>query len=560
MSATGRSETDLRSARDALQRRGYLGAPPPPRPLWRRAGRTVATAAAFALVLALIAVASAREDLASVPAVAVGLLPACLAALGAALLLGRIASRSLLAAGGRPAAIATALAAVAAGAVALAGVAAILGARRAADTWVALLLVVVAVAAAWVFRRASTVLSADLVVAEPTASEPPTPRRARSAVIFAATVIVLVAILVLAGGRQHPPEPAAPTSFPALTGRVAVVAVDGLALQDLNAATRLLGRRPPVLDWGHAELELDRASLPAVRWTTIACGAPPDRHGVEVMEEVVLFGRRDGVAVAPALQRVLTATWGPVGGARVTARPALTRRLPTFWEMASRAGCPVTVGGWWGSWPVRRVLGTVASERAWLGGGWGRDAATPDVEEAVAQAWLPRGNAADVTDTLARALADRAAAGGGPRLVALWMPGPDLVRRGDPDTGPIDLAARILPHLDALERVLATLRSGGFEVWAVFVPWGPGTPFVASSAVRGSFAPVRETELASTWIDQLGLPAPVGLPGPRRDLSGAAGTALPAVAYGPPPLPRAAPSPTGAAVQREVLRSLGYLR
>jgi len=296
-------------------------------------------------------------------------------------------------------------------------------------------------------------------------------------------------------------------------------------------------------------------------WSTVATGVGPRQHGVIVLDEVRLFGRERGVPLDGPLRAALLAVWRPLGLARVVARPAVQRSAATVWEMASRAGVPATVGGWWGSWPVRRLLGEVASERAWLSGSTAEDAVTAGLAPLVEQAWSGDADAASASDRLALSVAVAAAAAPSPRLVALWLPGLDLVRRSAPEPSALALAARSQPHLDSLRVLLATLGDGGFEVWLVAVPWAGGTPFAASSSAPwGEHPSVDPRDLAPTWLDQMGLPVPLGSAAPRRDLTGRTGPLPEAVSYGPPPPPLAAPPRSALEVQREVLRSLGYLQ
>jgi len=298
-----------------------------------------------------------------------------------------------------------------------------------------------------------------------------------------------------------------------------------------------------------------------VAWTTVACGVEARRHGVEAIEEVRLFGFREGLPLGGVASRTLLAVWEPLGAVTLVARPALERRYPTFWEMASRAGCPVLVGGWWGSWPVRRVLGEVASERAWLGGGTGADAVTPGLAPLVAAAWHDAPDAATGSDRLALALVREAKDAVGPRLVAVALPALDVVQRSRAQPPPLALAAALAPHLDVLAQVIAELTSAGYRVFLVGVPWHGGTAFVASSAAGPGRRPdVAARDLAGTWLDALALPIPPGGSPPRRDLAPASGSSVTRAGYGSPPPPLAAPPPSARVVQRELLRNLGYLQ
>jgi hypothetical protein len=209
---------------------------------------------------------------------------------------------------------------------------------------------------------------------------------------------------------------------------------------------------------------------------------------------------------------------------------------------------------------VRRLLGEVASERAWLAGDASEDAASPALAAAVREAWAPGDGAPAATDRLALALAGRSPAQG-THLLALSLPALDLEQRGRAQAPPLLRLAALPSHLEALSAVLATVQVKGYEVWLVGVPWHGGTPFVAAStAPPGRQDPTGARVLAATWLDQLGLPAPSGSSAPRRSLTGVTRVPVAAAGYGPPPPPVAAPPPAALATQREVLRSLGYLQ
>jgi len=559
MSGQGSPEPALEAARRALTERGYLGPalPAAPEQRWKPIFRILLFAVALAAAVTTVAVGSGQVDWRQGLVLCLALFPAALGVVAAGVLLGRLAASLLMRVGAEPAGAAQGLAITAAlGVFGLVGVScqpflvtagAVLGLLAGA---------VLAVVAGVVVRRA---LLAVLSVPAPT-------RPARDATLGTLAAVLVagaVGAVVLAwrGGTDRPVRGAEP--LPPPQGRVAVVAVDGLGREEFEAVSALLG--PQALggaaSWGWARVEAPATTLPAVWWTTLACGVSPGRHGVVVVDEVRLFGADSGVALSPVARAAVVTLWEPFGLARVVARPALVRREPTFWEMASRAGCPVTVGGWWGSWPVRRVLGEVASERAWLGGGDGEDAVTPGLAPMVRQAWSGAGGAATVTSKLALLLAERAVGETGTQLVALAFPALDIERRSLPHASPLVMTMREQPHLISLGSLLGTLERAGFTVYLVAVPWHGGVPFVASSAAAaGEHQRLGAYDLVATVLDHLGLPAPLGVPAPRRDFSGVSGPQRPAASYGPPPPPLAAPSAADRQTQRELLRNLGYLQ
>ena len=556
MSENAPPEGGLAEAREELKRRGYLrpGGETSGRPVWS-ALRVVVLAALASLVLAVGQVSAARAEPVLVVLLLAAYLPLFAIAFGLLARTGDWLARVLLRLGGEPGVVAGTLAGCA-GVASIILVFALLSGTTAA---VSELLPGVATSAAFgvavavVVRRA---LFARLAYRAGARSAGP------SAWIAPVTVFLGAFASLLWAGRPGVPPAEADAAFPPASGRVAVIAVDGLSREELDAVQHMPGgfSLSEVAAWGWAPLEGLGGRLPAVAWTTIACGVEPARHGVVELEEVRLFGARRGVSISPAARTILLALWRPLGAAEAVARPALARRAATFWEMASRAGCPVTVGGWWGSWPVRRLLGEVASERAWLAGDASPDAASPALADIVREGWTASPGVPAATDRLAVALAHRLPAHGA-HLLAVSLPALDLEQRGAGAAPPLVRLAAAPAHLAAISKVATSARVAGHAVWLLGIPWHGGTPFVAAStAPPGRQGAIDARELAGTWLDQLGLPTPAGAPPPRRALSGIKGTAVGVAAYGPPPPPLVAPPPAALATQREVLRSLGYLR
>jgi hypothetical protein len=561
MSARARPSDDLARARRHLERRGYLhgGLPPAPPAAWRQITFVLALWAALSATLVGGALARTGASWAQVKVVALAVAPPLLVLFLTALLAGRAVALRLLAWGVTPQRVAAVLGGAAA-LLTLGGSAGILwdglGSAEAALR-VGVAAVGCAMIAGVAARRA---LGREFGGEQENLRAPP----------WRVEVLLLLAITgVGAASAVLPPAPppgpaaAVPLATPAAAGRVAVVGVEGLSRGGLEALPAVFPADDwkEIAQWGWVEIRGAAAALPAVAWTSVACGAPPAKHGVQVMEEVRLFGGSDGIVLPATLQRLVVMIWSPLSAARVAARPSLDRRLPTFWEMASRAGCPVLVGGWWGSWPVRQVLGEVVSERAWLGGATGPDAVSPALAGAVAAAWQQGRQAPAATDLLAEELVRRAAARQGASLLALWLPAIDLATRlgGGPET--LTVAAGLKPHLKLLRVLLQQLADSGYTIWLLGMPPGGGEPFAASRSVllRGGEGSASTAELVAVWLAQLGLPPAAGGALPRPELGGTQVVAA-AVEYGAPPPPVIRPSAASATVQREVLRSLGYLR
>jgi len=147
--------------------------------------------------------------------------------------------------------------------------------------------------------------------------------------------IELDSIDFLAVGEGCPaPEPS--------SARLLVVGLDGLDWEILDELIEQ-GRVPNLarlIDEGvSAKLLTISPMLSPVIWTTVATGVEPSRHGI------LDFLVQD------------------VGGQASQPVTSVQRRVPTVWELLSRAGVDVGVTGWWASWPADPVRGYLVSDR-----------------------------------------------------------------------------------------------------------------------------------------------------------------------------------------------------
>ncbi len=86
-----------------------------------------------------------------------------------------------------------------------------------------------------------------------------------------------------------------------------------------------------------APLETFHHASPVI-WTSVATGVMPDVHGIT---EFVVPTVKGDQPVSSTL-----------------------RRVPALWNMVTATGGRVAVLGWWASWPVEEVNGTIVSDRA----------------------------------------------------------------------------------------------------------------------------------------------------------------------------------------------------
>jgi len=377
--------------------------------------------------------------------------------------------------------------------------------------------------------------------------------------LFLSLLLVGVLFFVWPQQKEAKSVAAAPWKVPPPTARLAVIAVDGLSWEDVEAGSKLVGGGLEELrSWRWAPLTAEPSPFPGEFWNTVACGAPPHAHGVEVVEETRPFGVKEGVALSRVGGWLLAQPWQWLGLMQQVAKPNLRRKLPTFWEMAARAGYPVGVVGWWGTWPVRAFPGEVVSERALFSGATSADAVTPSLAPLVQEAFARGLAPALQTTLLAEGVANRFLSKGGPMLMAIAFPGLDLETRSQPSS-PLALAWRQLPHVAILGRLLKNLASQEFTVFVLGAAWHGGTWFVASSAhLGGPGPPLRAEEVAPLLLQEASLPLAPYHPLPPNFWG--KGASVQRQDYGSPPPVVEVPSAEAAQLQREVLRSLGYLQ
>jgi len=382
--------------------------------------------------------------------------------------------------------------------------------------------------------------------------------RLRTVLVSSLAVLAVLAVAAVRLRSGEPPAAAPPLRTGAVHGRLAVVGVDGPS----RAEVLLLARSQPALadigSWAWAPLADHEPDEPLpVRWIGIATGVGSRRHGVATLRQIHIRATGCEVLLSPALTRTVAGIWQPLGVVQERTMPAVSRRMPTLWEMASRAGLVVRVIGWWGSFPPRRITGLVASAR-WLLTG---ERSPRVVFPAAAAAELPDADGRGALAVDRRTLAAMTAPSWtGASLVMPYLPGWWLEKNAR-RRPPLLEAEALRPHLAVLGRTLTALAGNGYRICVIGL--APGrTGWVMWSSPGGERPPASPGDLVATCLDALGLPPAAGVGGRvRRDLSGVTGPGpLPAMDYGPPPPLASATAAREGAAQLELLRDHGYLQ
>jgi hypothetical protein len=115
---------------------------------------------------------------------------------------------------------------------------------------------------------------------------------------------------------------------------------------------------------------IPRSSSPII-WNSIATGQPPEVHGIDGFTVHFMRGVTDplpGRVVGPkgigfARLRDWLSERGHVYEAPM---PSSARRVPAYWNVATRLGSPVAVLNWWATWPAEPILGSMVSERMYF--------------------------------------------------------------------------------------------------------------------------------------------------------------------------------------------------
>jgi hypothetical protein len=206
-------------------------------------------------------------------------------------------------------------------------------------------------------------------------------RRGLRAVAAAAVVAALIAFAPPWSGAASTGSAVRPKA----TGQpFLLIGIDGA---DWRYVDKLIarGELPNLADlrargaWGPLKT-LEPTVSPAI-WTTMVTGARPHRHGVRGFETVRLRGIDETLPDLHPLRalgwRRLLADLRDVGRIGPGPVSSATRRVPAFWNIASAAGSPVGVVGWWVTAPADAVLGHVVSDRLFYEALVARGAALP---------------------------------------------------------------------------------------------------------------------------------------------------------------------------------------
>ncbi len=345
-------------------------------------------------------------------------------------------------------------------------------------------------------------------------------------------------------------------ALPPLDAPLAVLAVDGLqpdfgipggpALQAFMRESLIV----PV--------EVPRGMSPAVFWTMVSTGWPPEENGVLSLKAYRL----------PMIHRALyplPMAWvfSELGLARETVASTAERRKPAFWELAAWAGRTSASVNWWTAWPPKNASAAVVANLALLKAVKGDAGTECQPPELCSPPFTAEGSTEGSRwDAFVLEAMDRA--GGGRDLVTAYFPGLDvlLYRTAPMALGEgVDLGRGLGESLGTLDRALERLMKSDRRIILIGYSGRQGFPwayaaFWPSTEHGNAGRSARALDLFPTLLAALRMPVPENVQGKPLYLPW-----LPREISTIPAYPDLK-SPAGTSVRPPVeeLRSLGYLQ
>ena len=403
--------------------------------------------------------------------------------------------------------------------------------------------------------------------------------------------LVLVTFLLMVPAALDMESGAAPSpaGLPVTMGeRVIVIGIDGVLPQELDylMAAGELPTLAELAEQGLATTYSRPEESPIAFWTTVATGLPSSLHGLQSLDTFRPLGmsrplRLNGWA------RYLWTLEAKLG--LVEYRPVLanSRKAWSFWELAGRGGAQSLVVGWWGTFPVEPIPGTVVAH-----GGYGLlrdDSALAVHPPSLVQTFQGVIEGLELPDRLVAGMAGTAPAeiveesldevvladdfylevfrrrlSSSPRAAAVYLSGLDIAA-AKMDLGAVahgDLVRRQLQAVDALVGEL-TADSSPATLVLVVDPGRRGgrhghVMIRRPEGCAGTDAVLSAEEIGAAVIRALGLPQSRELPQPP---AGCAWRRPPMVveSFGPRVGPVSVDHAADSEEYLENLKSLGYL-
>ncbi len=364
-------------------------------------------------------------------------------------------------------------------------------------------------------------------------------RKSRTLPLFLGGLVLLAAVFVPSWLRPEagPRSPSSPVIVSPRSGRVVVVAVEGLT-EELFTSQSALGQALP-----HQTAAAPvRGSSSAARWADIGTGTLPTAHRVRAIEGLQIAGSGRVLQSVSQLDLPLREIAPLFGLARRHPLPPSVRKRDYVWEILSGRGVPAVAVNWWASRDVDLPSLRVVSQEEIF------------TRAARGSAGSERATALAVDRLAAESLASLTRRET-PAFATVFLPGLDIVldRLRLDDTAKLAGSVELLRNL---QQLVSGLRSDGWNILLVAVPGeGQQGQAVLATNLDLELEGASLEDVAPTVLDLYGFPSSSEMGG-KSLLPGSSQTVI--GTYGD----REQSAAPGEADQEyyESLRSLGYIQ
>jgi hypothetical protein len=322
-------------------------------------------------------------------------------------------------------------------------------------------------------------------------------QRSRTVPIAAGAAGILAVLFVPAWAAQREEplrEPLQVVTTPS-RHRIALVAVDGVTFDMLNASTARSELR------ASAAAAAPPGGSAAERWASVGTGTPARLHHVRAIAALQVAGS-DSLLQSISRGDFLLGSVAPLLGAgRLRALPPAVRRRDYVWEIFAARGIPSAAVDWWASEQRSTAALQIVGQEAIF------HAATSPPAGSLAMAAVR-------IDEAAAARLLRIADPRGPQFVTVYLPAVDIIL----NRVELDAGARVslsLRALEGLRRLIHELQQRGYDCVVVGLPGDrqAGRAVIASTLPLESGRGLSAFDVAPTLCALLGFPASNEMPG-----------------------------------------------
>lgn len=180
-------------------------------------------------------------------------------------------------------------------------------------------------------------------------------------------LVIFSIVLFMEGFRKNGEE----EFFPEKTNiKVAIIGVDGFDIEFANSLIKE-GKLPflkKISENGFiCRYEVKEPRIPAVFWTTVATGSPPEEHNIQAFQSTSIVGIKTPLQFKRDPSGILWALNSLFLNAKIAQLEPISsylRNSKTLWEIFSEKGLKIGQMNWWASWPADEIRDFSITDRA----------------------------------------------------------------------------------------------------------------------------------------------------------------------------------------------------